>query len=178
MWTKTAIARKVRLALGLAEYFLERPVRSVLDVGCGEGTWRAMLRAIRPRLHYQGVDASAYVVRRFGKRRNIIQGDLASLGSLPLAARYDLIVCCDVMHYVRTPELRAGLAAMARLAEGPAYLEAYTSADAVEGDHADFQRRSPAAYRRLLAAAGFLPAGPHSYVTRPLAAGLVALERP
>lgn len=177
MWTTSAVARKVRLAVGFAEYLLERPVRSVLDVGCGEGTWRAILRDMRPGLHYQGVDSSPYVVRRFGRRRNIILGDLASLGRLKLAPRYDLVVCCDVMHYVGTRELRAGLEAMARRAEGPAYLEAYTAEDAVEGDEHDFQRRAAATYLRLMRRAGFRHVGPHLYVTGDLWTGLVALEK-
>lgn len=36
------LARKVALAVVTAEYHLERPIRSVLDIGCGEGAWRAM----------------------------------------------------------------------------------------------------------------------------------------
>ena len=37
------LARKVALAVATAEYHLERPLRSVLDIGCGEGGWRAPL---------------------------------------------------------------------------------------------------------------------------------------
>ncbi|MGE8249812.1 MAG: methyltransferase, partial [Stenotrophomonas bentonitica] len=37
------LARKVALAVASAEYYLERPIRSVLDIGCGEGAWRAPL---------------------------------------------------------------------------------------------------------------------------------------
>ena len=37
------LARKVALAVATAEYHLERPVRTVLDIGCGEGPWRAPL---------------------------------------------------------------------------------------------------------------------------------------
>ena len=33
------LARKVALAVAVAEHHLERPVRSVLDIGCGEGAW-------------------------------------------------------------------------------------------------------------------------------------------
>jgi len=177
MWTKAAVARKVRLAVGLAEYVLERPIRSVLDVGCGEGTWQPLLKELRPRARYLGVDSSPYVVRRFGKRRNIVEGSIATLGDLGLDECFDLIVCCDVMHYVPTRELRAGLRAMANLAEGPAYLEAYTSADSVEGDEAGFQPRTPRTWLRLLRNAGFEHIGPHCYVTEVVASTLVALER-
>ena len=41
------LARKVAMAVAMAEYYLERPIRSVLDVGCGEGAWRAPLLKLR-----------------------------------------------------------------------------------------------------------------------------------
>ena len=52
------VRRKVSLAISMTEYFIRRRVRSVLDVGCGEGAWRAHLRALRPRVHYLGLDSS------------------------------------------------------------------------------------------------------------------------
>ncbi len=177
IWARADVERKVRMALALAEYLLDRPVRSVLDVGCGEGPWQPILRRLRPRAHYQGIDASPYAVRRYGRRRNIRQGSLGGLGDLGLRSRYDLVVCCDVLHYVPTAEVRRGLAAMAALTRGPAYLEAYTTADAIEGDDADFKRRGPATYLRLFRDAGFSRVGPHCYVTGEIAAGLVSLEK-
>ena len=46
------LARKVALAVATAEYHLERPLRSVLDIGCGEGAWRAPLLKLRPKVQY------------------------------------------------------------------------------------------------------------------------------
>src|SRR5687768_13578510 len=82
--TGDAIARRARLALATAEFVLEREVRSVLDVGCGEGRWRAPLRRARPGLSYLGVDGSDWVVRRHGSRRNIRPGTLGTIGRLGL----------------------------------------------------------------------------------------------
>src|SRR5690606_33978690 len=65
------LARKVALAVATAEYWLQRPVRSVLDIGCGEGAWRAPLLKLRPKLQYIGFDSSQYAVRRHGARRNL-----------------------------------------------------------------------------------------------------------
>jgi tRNA G46 methylase TrmB len=62
----TEIRRKVALAVTMAEYFLRRPVRTVLDIGCGEGAWLPHLRALRPKVVYSGLDSSDYAVRRFG----------------------------------------------------------------------------------------------------------------
>jgi SAM-dependent methyltransferase len=171
------VARKVRLAVAAAEYLLGRPVQNVLDVGCGEAPWRAHLLALRPGLAYTGLDGSTYVVRRYGRSRGIRRAMLGELPGLELPGPYDLVVCADVLHYVSTPEARIGLAAMHRLCRGVAFLEAFTSADAIEGDRAAFQRRGPAAYRRLIGSAGFVPLGLHLYATRDMGRSLVALER-
>lgn len=171
------VERKVRLALAAAEYVLGRPARSVLDVGCGEGPWRAILRRLSPGIAYLGVDSSAYAIARYGRARNLRLGGLGDLRHLRLARRYDLVVCADVLHYVGDREVRAGLAAIAPRVGGAAFIEAFTSADEIEGDHEAFQMRSPAAYRRLFAAAGLTPLGLHLYVNREALATLVTLER-
>jgi SAM-dependent methyltransferase len=171
------VARKVRLAVAAAEYLLGRPVQSVLDAGCGEAPWRAHLLALRPGLRYEGFDGSEYAVARYGRARGIRAGTLATLGSLGFEGPYDLVVCADVLHYVPTAEARHGLRALHGLCGGVAFLEAFTSADDIDGDRAAFQRRSPAAYRRLFADAGFTPLGLHLYAARELARTLVALER-
>ncbi|HTR96604.1 MAG TPA: class I SAM-dependent methyltransferase [Candidatus Acidoferrales bacterium] len=171
------VGRKVHLALAAAEYVLGRRARSVLDVGCGEAPWRAILRRLRPGIEYLGVDSSAYAVARFGRRRNIRPGSLATLASLRIGGRWDLVVCADVLHYVPTAEVRAGLAALAPRVGGVGFLEAFTREDEIEGDRDGFQRRSRAQYRRMFAAAGLHPLGLHLYVRRTVRDSLVALER-
>ena len=170
------VERKVRLAVAAAEYVLGRRVGSVLDVGCGEAPWRAILKRMRPGLWYQGVDSSEYAVRQFGRRRNIRMGGLADLAFMDLKGPFDLVVCADVLHYVRSPEVRQGLAAMAPLVGGAAFLEAFTSTDEIEGDRANFQNRTPAVYHHFFNEAGLVPVGLHLYVTRKVHAELVALE--
>lgn len=176
MWTSASIARKARMVLGIAEHLLERPVRTVLDIGCGEGNWRTALRRERPGIRYQGVDGSAYVVARFGRRRNIALGDVGHLERTGITGTFDLVVCCDVLHYVPTAAVRRGLRFMAERAGGLAYLEAYAWDDEIEGDRGQFQRRRAAAYRRLFQEAGFVPVGMHCYVTADVARDLTRLE--
>jgi SAM-dependent methyltransferase len=171
------LPRRVQLAVAASEYLLERPIRSVLDVGCGEGRWRPLLKQVRPRVHYVGVDSSAYVVSRYGARRNLRLGRLGQLGRLGLEGRFDLIVCSDVLHYVASDELRPGLKAIARLLEGVAFLELYTAEDTTEGDDQDFQRRSGATYRRLFREAGLIPLGLHCYAGPRLRGRLSTFER-
>ena len=171
------IARRARLALAAAEYVLDREVRSVLDVGCGEGRWRAPLRRTRPGLAYQGVDRSEYVVRRHGRRRNIRLGTLDTVGEMRLRRSYDLVVCSDVLQYLPTPELRRGLATLGRLAGGVLWLDAFTSEDEWVGDREGWQARSPRAWRRIFAEAGLVACGLNCWVPRRLEHRVAALER-
>lgn len=171
------VARKVRFAVAATEYVLGRRIRSVLDVGCGEAPWRAVLKRLRPRVAYTGLDGSEYVVRRYGRTRNIRLARVGQVGRVGLKRPYDLVVCSDVLHYVPTPEMKRGLAAMRRLCRGVAFLEIYTGSDEAEGDDVEFQRRSAATYLRHIRAAGFEPLGPQLYAPRAVAETLVELER-
>ncbi len=171
------IAQRARLALAAAEYVLERDVRSVLDVGCGEGRWRAPLRRARPGLAYQGVDRSEYVSRRFGRRRNIRLGTVGTVGRMGLRRSFDLVVCSDVLHYLPMAELRRGLVALRRLAGGVLWLDAYTAEDDFVGDREGWQRRSERAWRRIFAEAGLVSCGLNCWVPRRLERRLTALER-
>src|SRR5215210_3954286 len=74
-----SVRRKVRMVTGTAEYFLGRKLRTVLDIGAGEGAWRSELRRLRPGVRYVGVDPSEYVVAKYGKRRNIRLGAFEQL---------------------------------------------------------------------------------------------------
>jgi SAM-dependent methyltransferase len=171
------LERRVQLAIAATEYLLERPIRSVLDVGCGEAPWRALVMRARPGVRYQGIDPSEYVVRRFGRSRNIQLGGVGDLDRLKLDGPFDLIVCSDVIHYVPTPELQRGLRAISRLCGGLAFLEIYAAEDDTEGDDVDYQKRSAATYRRLFRAAKLIPLGMHCYASWRLKDDLTALEK-
>ncbi len=173
------LERRVAYALGAAEYLLGRPVRSVLDVGCGEGDWSAALRRRRPRVRYVGVDPSTYAVRRFGRRRGLLLGGVADLDELELGEPFDLVVCVSVLPFLDDDDVEHGLGAMARRlgAGGVAFLEIYTGEDVVEGDLDGFVDRPAATYRRWLTAAGLERVGAHLYVGTEAAGELATLER-
>jgi SAM-dependent methyltransferase len=172
-----SVARKVRMVVGVAEYLLGRPLRRALDVGCGEGAWLPHLRRLRPRIDYVGVDPSEYAVRRYGAARNLRLGTIATLDSAAGAGPFDLVVCCDVLQYVPDAELAAGLEQVRALLGGVAFLEAYTTADAVEGDLRGWHPRTPDDYRAHFRAAGLTACGLHCYAAGPVAANTAALER-
>lgn len=174
---KQVLERKVRLALATAEYYLGRSVGSVLDVGCGEGAWRAPLLQLRPTLQYRGIDPSAYVVARHGARRNLQQVRFGQLEHLRFGPAVDLLVCSDVMHYVPTRELRRGLSGFRELCQGVAFLETFTREDDPDGDREGFIRRRASWYRAAFADAGFLACGSHCWLSPGLAEEAAALER-
>jgi len=174
--TPALTRRKAALAVAVAEYYLERPVRTVLDVGCGEGQWQPVLARLRPGIRYTGVDSSEYAVRRFGRRRNLRLCPFGNLRSFDLAPAYDLIICSDTLYYVSRAELSDGLAVLARHLGGVAFFEAYASGEALKGD-LPLERRDPAFYRRLFRKHGFISCGSHCYVGTQLAGQVTALER-
>lgn len=166
--------RKAALAVALAEYYLERPIRTVLDAGCGEAPWRAELLRLRPEIDYLGLDASDYAVARYGRSRNIRKATFGQLAELRFAHRFDLIVCSDVLHYIPAAEVRRGLSGFAELLAGVAFLSVFTRSDATVGDNVHYYRRPPAWYRHAFAATGLIPCGPHAWaspeVSRPISA--------
>jgi SAM-dependent methyltransferase len=166
--------RTVRMVVGVADYMLGRPIRSVLDIGAGEGQWLGALRRIHGAIRYAGVDPSEYAVARYGRRRNIRSGSLGNLPREVTRRSYDLVVCSGVLNYLPPAELRAGLARVAQLARGVAFLELFTDRDDVQGDTRG--RRRGTFYRSLLRDLGFRQCGPHCYVGRGFEGGIVEME--
>jgi SAM-dependent methyltransferase len=170
------LERKVALTVAVAEYYLGRPVGSVLDVGCGEGDWRAPLLRLRPGIEYLGVDSSEYAVARFGRARNLRLATFGQLAELRFDTTFDLIVCTDVLHYVPTAELRRGLRGIVEMLDGAAFLELFTAIDAPDGDKQGFIARSPKWYRSVFSQAGLMACGTHCYLGPRLKGSVAALE--
>jgi SAM-dependent methyltransferase len=161
--TREGLTRKVRMAVSITEFLINRPIRSVLDVGCGEASWFPILRRMRPGVRYVGIDSSEYAIERYGATRNIRYGTLASLATMKSLRVSDLVVCADVLQYVDTAEAERGLRAIRRLVGGAAYIEAFTTEDAMAGDHEGWHERSAAEYRRLFRRAGLTQCGPYCF---------------
>ncbi len=175
--TSTDLARLVRFAISAAEYVLAHPVRTVLDVGAGEGRWLPALKKLRPGIRYQGVDPSEYVVRRYGSRRNIVHGTLDDIPDLFGDAKFDLVVCCSVINYMPRADMIRGIRNIAQRTGGMAYLEIFTTEDDVEGDTHGWHSETRASYRRIIRGAGLVPCGLHCYIPRENSGALVGLER-
>lgn len=171
------LARKVALAVAACEYVIGGPVRSVLDVGAGEGEWGLVLRQLRPRASYVGVEPSTYAVERYGARRGLRLGALDTLDDCGFTAPFDLVVCSDVLHYLDTPTLRRGLPQLSRLVSGMAFCDLFVAGDAAAGDMRGWNRRTASFYRSAFAAADLVACGLHCYVPRERAEFLWALEK-
>ncbi len=176
--TAADVERRVLLLLGVSEFVLGRRVSSVLDVGCGEATWRAPLRRFRRGLRYVGVDSSEYAVRRFGRSRGVRRGDVTRLEETGLRGKFDIVICADVLHFLGAGDVKRGLEQIAGYAGGVAYLPTFTSADDVEGDVDALRYRSPGWYLARTAAVGLVPLGFDFYAHRSVARELSALELP
>lgn len=172
------LARKVALAVATAEYYLERPIRSVLDIGCGEGAWRAPLLKLRPKLRYLGFDSSTYAIERHGARRNLHLATFADFQHLRPCPPADLLVCADVLHYLPAREIDRGLEGLAELCGGVAFLETFTREDETVGDDDGFHHRPARFYRRRFQAAGLHPLGSHCWLSPALLPGATSLELP
>ena len=172
------LARKVALAVATAEYHLERPIRSVLDIGCGEGAWRAPLLKLRPKASYLGFDSSDYAIARYGRSRNLHLASFGDFEFLRPCPPADLLVCSDVLHYLDSRELDRGLPALAELCGGMAFLEAFAREDEAVGDEHGFIARPAAFYRKRLRALGLHPLGSHCWLPPARVEAAAALELP
>jgi SAM-dependent methyltransferase len=83
------------------------PIRTVLDIGCGEGAWRAPLLKLRPKLHYLGFDSSEYAIAARRAPQPALLARFGDFAWLRPCAPVDLLVCADVLHYLPTRELQA-----------------------------------------------------------------------
>lgn len=173
--THAEVRRKVAVAIATCEYFLRRQLRTVLDVGCGEGAWLPHLQSFRPRVQYTGLDPSEYAVKRFGRERNIRRASFGELPGLRLGV-FDLVVCSDVLHYVPDTELRAGIKALAEATDGLAYLEVLTKEDDIVGDLDGFIHRPAATYRKLFTGAGMTFVGPYCWLSPAFEDAVAELE--
>lgn len=169
------LSRRVAMVMGIAEAILGREIRTVLDVGCGEGRWRAPLLRMRPRVEYTGLETSDYAVRRFGRQRDIRKGSFGDLADHS-GARFDLVLCVDVLHYLSAREISRGLRALPEVVEGIAYLDVTVLEDAPAGDLDGWIDRPARWYAARFRRAGLVHAGMMCWVPELQAGRLAALE--
>lgn len=110
----TAVAALVRQ--------LELPVGRILDAGCGLGWMRTALSRAFPRATYVGLEVSEHLCKRHGWT----QGSLATYRA---RARFDLIICYDVLQYLSDRDAARAMRNIGRLSRGAVYFHAPTLED-------------------------------------------------
>ncbi|MFK7741289.1 MAG: trans-aconitate 2-methyltransferase [Planctomycetota bacterium] len=120
------IGRLATFVHGYLEY-LQIPVRSILDVGCGVGHWQQMQKKLWPRARYYGVEYSEHLCERFGFH-HASATELDPKRDLGRAT-FDLVVCQGVLQYLTDKEAAMALRNLGEWTDGALYLEALTQKD-------------------------------------------------
>jgi SAM-dependent methyltransferase len=128
--------------------YLEQPVRSVIDFGCGFGEWKDVIASHFPRARYTGVEISEYLCEKYGW----VHGSVVDFRS---AKPFDLVICKDTLQYLSSRELEKAVRNFSRLCRGALYVSVLTREDWEENcdqsrTDAAVHIRSANAYRRVL----------------------------
>jgi 2-polyprenyl-3-methyl-5-hydroxy-6-metoxy-1,4-benzoquinol methylase len=142
--TRSEVRARARLIAAFAAH-AGLPARRILDVGCGTGLLRSALIRLLPRAHYVALESSDYLCRRYGWEQGRIETYRAR-------ARFDLVVCYDVLQYLPAAAAERALANFGRLCRGALYFTALTRYDYQENcdqarTDANVYLRSAAWYR-------------------------------
>jgi len=119
--------------------YLGQPVESVLDLGCGLGWWRPVLKKHFPEAGYLGVELSEHLCERHGWT----QGSAVDFRSL---RPFDLVICQGVLQYLTREEASRAIDNLAELTRGALYLEVLTRSDWKE--HCDRKKTDGSVYLR------------------------------
>ncbi len=119
--SRAEMGRRAALIAAATDY-LGLPVRRILDAGCGMGLLRAPLLRRLKRAQYTGLEVSEYLAGRCGWQ-------LGALQNWRSRERFDLIICYDVLQYLKREQARAAIRNLGRLCRGVLYVSALTRED-------------------------------------------------
>lgn len=113
--------RRAELIAACVNY-LELPVRTILDAGCGMGLLRKPLKKAFKKAEYVGMEYSEYLCERFGWHHG-------SVHSWRTSQRFELVICYDVLQYLNDRDAAKAIANLARWCRGAMYFSALTRED-------------------------------------------------
>ncbi|MDO8455620.1 MAG: class I SAM-dependent methyltransferase [Burkholderiaceae bacterium] len=155
--------------------FIRVPVQRVLDVGCGIGLWRDVIKRHFPQAQFHGVEYSEYLCGRFGWERG-------SVVDYQAGAPFDLVICQGVLPYLSAADAKLAMRNLARLSQGALYVEAVARED-WEQDIVDDELTDPRLFKhraqlyRQGLAEGFTELGGGVWLSRQSDLPVFALER-
>ena len=80
------------------------PVRTVLEVGCGEGHMTARLARRFPEAHVLGTDASPAIIEEARRLHPDLLFSECSIYDVARLGRWELVVACEVFEHLNDPE--------------------------------------------------------------------------
>jgi predicted TPR repeat methyltransferase len=155
--------------------FIRVPVRRVLDVGCGIGLWRDVIKRHYPHAEFHGVEFSEYLCGRFGWERGSVVNYTAK-------TPFDLVICQGVLPYLSAADAKLAMQNLGRLSCGALYVEAVARED-FEQDIVDDTLTDPRLFKhraqlyRQGLADGFTELGGGVWLSRKSDLPVFALER-
>ena len=134
---------------GMASWLLQRPLKSVAEIGAGPGFMRDWFARERPAVRYVSTDFSAHACAQFGHRR-------LDISRTKLRGKFDLVICQGVLQYLGDDACARALENLAAMSGALLYLEALTSRDVetvcdLNGTDIDVHLRAGRFYRTRLA---------------------------
>lgn len=115
------IAQRGRFVCSYLAY-MQQPVCTVLDMGCGVGAWRTVIAKHFPRARYTGVEVSEYLCAEYGWRRG-------SVVDFRARSPFDLVICQGVLQYLDARDAERAIDNLAHLCGGALFLEVLTRED-------------------------------------------------
>ena len=163
-----------KLCTFIAAYlrYLDIPIRSILDVGCGLGQMLNALQEEFPDAQTQGVEVSPYLCAKYGWHQSEVQ----SFSSEPR----DLVVCNDVLGYLSKKEAKKAIANLAGLTESALFLSVLTEQDMdiCDQPRTDLEQKvRPAAWYKTHLTKDFVGVGGGLFLKKPLAFPVWQMER-
>lgn len=152
--------------------YLDIPINSITDIGCGLGILLQQLGAAFPDAACTGVEFSTYLCDTHGW----VHGSVLDYEAAP----QDLVICTDVLGYLQDAQCRQAIARLANLTRQALYLSVLTreDLDICDTEHTDMRQivRSQAWYREQLNRY-FIGAGGGLFLKKPLSVAIWQLER-
>jgi 2-polyprenyl-3-methyl-5-hydroxy-6-metoxy-1,4-benzoquinol methylase len=120
--TSAAEMKRRAQTIAMLVRHLDIPVKRILDAGCGLGLMRTPLLRALPGSSYLGVEVSEHLCKRYGWKQG-------SLDEFTAPGQFDLIVCYDVLQYMRDRAAAHAIENLARLSRGAFYFHVPTLED-------------------------------------------------